>query len=84
MVEAKIEMAQVNMEATIEKNHRGSEIESNYRLSITSADQHYYSNPIFQTQFLHSFRPVDLTAGSCSCRCSPALNTRRNYGFKIQ
>ena len=52
------------MEATIEKNHRGSEIESNNRLSITSADQHYYSNPIFQNkQFLHSFRPVDLTAG---------------------
>ena len=51
------------MEATIEKNHRGSEIESNNRLSITSADQHYYTNPIFQKQFLHSFRPVDLTAG---------------------
>ena len=54
---------------------RGIEFESNYRLSITSADQHYYSNPIFQKQFLHSFRPVDLTAGlTADSPLQPALN----------
>jgi len=55
------------MEATIEKRFkkRESDIESYNRLSITSADQHYYSYPIFQNkQFLHSFRPVDLTVGA--------------------
>ena len=55
------------MEATIEKRFkkRESDIESYNRLSITSADQHYYSSPTFQilSSILHSFHLVDLTAG---------------------
>ena len=54
------------MEANAEKKYqRGRELESNYRLSITRADQHDSSHNLFQilSKFLHSFRPVDLTAG---------------------
>ena len=54
------------MEAIIEKKyHRGSEIESSNRFTIISADQHYSSRNLLQilSKFLHSFRPVDLTAG---------------------
>ena len=64
MVEAKLRMA--NMAETLEKKyHRGSEIESSYRFPIISADQHYSSHNLLQilSDFLHSFRPVDLTAG---------------------
>ena len=54
------------MEAKAEQNHRGSEIESNNRLSIISADQPDITIPTFQilSKFLHSFRPVDLTVGA--------------------
>ena len=55
------------MAETLEKKYQreGIEIESNYRLSIISADQHYSSHNLLQilSDFLHSFRPVDLTAG---------------------
>ena len=53
------------MEANAEQKSRGSEIESNNRLSIISADQPDITIPTFQilSKFLHSFRPVDLTAG---------------------
>ena len=55
------------MEANAEKKYqRGRELESNYRLSITRADQHDSSHNLFQilSKFLHSFRPVDLTVGA--------------------
>ena len=64
MVDAKLIDKQGNMEAVIDKYFKkGRELESYNRFSITSADQHYCSNPIFQTQFLHRFHLVDLTAG---------------------
>ena len=72
------------MEANIEKKyHRGSEIESNYRLPITSADQHYSSHNLLQilSKFLHSFRPVDLTAGELQLPLQPSINfLGGNYG----
>ena len=68
MVEAKLRMA--NMAETLEKKYQreGVELESNFRLSTTSADQHYSSTHLLQilSKFLHSFRPVDLTAGSAA------------------
>ena len=69
------------MEANAEQNHRGSEIESNNRLPITSADQHYYSYPIFQNkQFLHSFRPVDLTLVAAVAAAAQHKFPRSKYG----
>ena len=63
MVEAKLRRANMAEKNVDKYFNKGRGFESYNRFSITSADQRYYSNPILQTQFLHSFRPVDLTAG---------------------
>ncbi|MDP6250275.1 MAG: hypothetical protein QGF80_05540 [Pelagibacteraceae bacterium] len=66
------------------KYHRGREIESYNRLSINSTDKYYHSNPILQifSEFLHSFRPVDLTAGPAGVlSLQPSINfIGGNYG----
>ena len=66
------------------KYHRGGEIESYNRLSINSTDKYYHSNPILQifSEFLHSFRPVDLTAGPAGVlSLQPSINfIGGNYG----
>ena len=58
------------MAETLEKKYQreGGELESNYRFSTTRADQRYGSTCLLQilSKFLHSFRPVDLTAGSAA------------------
>jgi hypothetical protein len=69
LVKAKLIDKQETMEANIEKKYqRGRELESYNRFSITSANQHYSSTYLLQilSKFLHSFRPVDLTAGSAA------------------
>ena len=61
----------------------GVELESNFRLSTTGADQHHSSTYLLQilSDFLHSFRPVDLTAGELQLPLQPRqLNTRRKHG----
>ena len=56
-----------NMVANVVKvfNKERKELESYNRFPITCADQHNSSTHLFQilSKFLHSFRPVDLTAG---------------------
>ena len=84
MVEAKLRMA--NMAETLEKKYQreGVELESNFRLSTTSADQHYSSTHLLQilSEFLHSVRPVDLIAGSAGVlSLQPSIKfPRRKYG----
>ena len=73
------------MVANIEKKYqRGRELESNYRFSTTSAAQHYSSHNLLQilSKFLHSYRPVDLTAGSAGVlSLQPSINfLGGNYG----
>ena len=81
MVEAKLVGT---MAETLEKKYyRGRELESSYRFPIISADQHYSSHNLLQilSKFLHSFRPVDLTAGELQLPLQPRqLNTRRKHG----
>ena len=81
MVEAKLVGT---MAETLEKKYyRGRELESSYRFSITSRDHDYSFSHLLQilSDFLHSFRPVDLTAGELQLPLQPRqLNTRRKHG----
>ena len=56
-------MAEKNVDKHFNKERK--EIESSYRFPITSRDHDYSFSHLLQilSEFLHSFRPVDLTAG---------------------
>ena len=74
-----------NMVANVVKvfNKERKELESYNRFSITSRDHDYSFSHLLQilSKFLHSFRPVDLTAGELQLPLQPRqLNTRRKRG----
>ena len=72
-------------EKLVDKKYHREEVkfESNNRFTITSADQHYsFTNSLqILSKFLHSFRPVDLTAGELQLPLQPSINfLGGNYG----
>ena len=75
-------MAEKNVDKHFNKERK--EIESSYRFPITSRDHDYSFSHLLQilSKFLHSFRPVDLTAGPAGdFPLQPSIiSKRRKYG----